>query len=226
MLILGLTGGIATGKSSVSRIFKEEGIPVVDADEIARKIVQPFSKIWCKLVHEFGTDIINPLNNEVDRKKLGNIVFSDEKARKKLNSIMHPAIVSEIIKQALKHYLCGEAMVILDIPLLFETGFSNYVSKTAVVYCDEDMQRTRLMKRDLIDASLATLRMNSQMSLEEKCKKADFIIDNSGNLSETEERVKVFIHQLRPSKLTTIFWWSFPYILLSFCSGTIFLLRK
>lgn len=222
MLILGLTGGIASGKSTVSQRLRDLNIPVIDADEIARKVVNPYSSVWKKLVAEFGSHILEPLTNEIDRTKLGAIVFSDVAARKKLNSIIHPAIMWEIVKQTIYCYIKGCRMVVWDIPLLFETSISKLVGKTVVIFCPREVQFQRLVKRDLLDPNTADMRINSQISLEEKCKKADFVIDNSGSIEETLRLTEKLVNTIQPSIAKTLFWLSLPFTVVSFCAAFVF----
>jgi len=190
MFIVGLTGGIATGKSTVSRIFKDLGCPVVDADEIAREVVKPYQPAWKALVQNFGRHILLP-NEEIDREKLGKIVFGDDAKRRVLNKCTHPAVYSSIWWALLKYFVKGEKFVILDLPLLYESGVSLFLLKDViVVYCDRDTQLQRLMERNNFTQSDAELRINAQMSLDEKCKRSSYIINNSSNRETTEKQAK------------------------------------
>ncbi|XP_078376319.1 dephospho-CoA kinase domain-containing protein-like [Oculina patagonica] len=190
MFIVGLTGGIATGKSTVSRIFKDLGCSVVDADQVAREVVRPHQPAWSAIVQNFGRDILLP-NEEIDREKLGKIVFEDDTKRRVLNKCTHPAIYSSIWWNLLKCLIRGEKFVILDLPLLYESGAALFLMKEViVVYCDQATQLSRLMERNNFTQSDAEQRINAQMSLDEKCKRASYIIDNSSNWEATEKQVK------------------------------------
>lgn len=190
MFIIGLTGGIATGKSTVLNVFKDLGCQVVDADQIAREVVEPYKAAWKAIVSNFGRDILLP-SDEIDREKLGKIVFGDEAKRKILNQCTHPAIFKSIFWKLVKYFISGHKFVILDLPLLYESGVGLYLAKyVIVVYSDPTSQLTRLMKRNNFTRHDAETRINSQMSLEEKCKRASYIIDNSSSRERTEEQVK------------------------------------
>ncbi|MGB9792847.1 MAG: dephospho-CoA kinase [Thermacetogeniaceae bacterium] len=184
------TGGIASGKSLVSRFLKELGAIVIDADQIARDVVKVGSPAWRRIVQEFGEGICNP-DGSLDRKKLGRIVFSDLNKLDKLNQITHPYIISEI-NRLLDDYRekFPEGVVVLDVPLLFEAGLERMVDEIWVVYVDHQTQLERLMNRDGFSAEEAMRRINSQIPLEEKVKLADHVIDNRGDPQETFIQVK------------------------------------
>ncbi|XP_064098003.1 dephospho-CoA kinase-like [Macrobrachium nipponense] len=199
MFLVGLTGGIATGKSTVSSMMKDMGVPVVDADLIARQIVEPGKRAWKKIREVFGDEVFLD-SGEIDRPKLGAIVFSDAEKRRALNKITHPDIYSEIRGQVLKHFLRGEQFVILDLPLLYESNkVSNYLYKTIVVSCDDEMQLERLLERNQYSEKEAIARIEAQMPLERKCQLADIIIENSGSIAETRKQVEGIIKLLRSS---------------------------
>lgn len=200
MFLVGLTGGIATGKSTVSSMMKDMGVPVVDADLIARQIVEPGKRAWKKIREVFGDEVFLD-SGEIDRTKLGAIVFSDAQKRRALNKITHPDIYSEIRGQVLKHLLRGEQFVVLDLPLLYESNkVSNYLYKTIVVSCDDEMQLERLLDRNQYTEKEAIARIEAQMPLERKCLLADIIIENSGSIAETRKQVEGIIKLLRSSK--------------------------
>lgn len=200
MFIVGLTGGIATGKSTVSNIFKECGIPVIDADIIARKIVEPGKKAWYGLKRAFGDDIFYE-DGQLNRDALGDLIFINSANRRKLNEITHPEIYKEIVWSTIKCFFKGHQFVVMDLPLLFETAYMlEYIYKIIVVTCEEDLQLQRLMERSGISESKAKDRIASQMSLELKCEKADFVVENSSSLNDTREQVVRIIETLRASK--------------------------
>ncbi|XP_029157425.1 dephospho-CoA kinase domain-containing protein [Nylanderia fulva] len=200
MFLVGLTGGIATGKSSVAAIFREHGIPVIDADLIARKVVEPGKPAWCKIQKEFGPDVFLD-NKYLDRTKLGDLIFNDVEKRKKLNAITHPDIYKEIYWQTVKYFLQGYPFIVMDLPLLFETGHMlNYLHKIIVVTCEEELQLQRLIERSGFTEAKAKLRIAAQMSLEKKAEMANFVIENSGNMSDTREQTIKVINVLKYSK--------------------------
>ena len=212
MFIVGLTGGIATGKSSVAAIFREHGIPVIDADQIARKVVEPGKPAWHKIRKEFGPEVF--LNtNELDRAKLGDLIFNNVEKRKKLNTITHPYIYKEIYWQTFKYFLQGHPFIVMDLPLLFETGHMlNYLHKIIVVTCEEDLQLLRLMDRTGFTEAKAKLRVAVQMSLEKKAEMANFVIENSGSALDTREQTIKIINVLKSSR----YHWKLRF-LLGFC---------
>lgn len=193
MLVVGLTGGYASGKSTVARIFVELGAVLVDADQLARKVVEPGKPAWSEIVAHFGNGILLE-NGEIDRKALAEIIFSDEKERERLNSIVHPRVLEEELKAI--DEIRGrkpEAVVIMNVPLLIERGHFNYCDRIVVVTVDEETHIKRLMGRDGFTREEAVRRISSQMPLSEKVKYADFVIDNNGSIEETRREVgKIF----------------------------------
>ncbi|TCS83561.1 dephospho-CoA kinase [Tepidibacillus fermentans] len=186
-LIIGLTGGIGSGKSTVAKLFRKYGVPVVDVDLIAREVVEPGKEAWRKIIEHFGEKILLP-NQQIDRKKLGNIIFQDEKERKILNEITHPIIIRTAIENA-KELEKKNSYVIVDIPLLFESKREKLFDQIIVVYVPFAIQLKRLMKRDQISKEEAIRKMKSQIDLEEKKKKADIVIYNDKGIEQTEEQV-------------------------------------
>ncbi|MFR7761356.1 MAG: dephospho-CoA kinase [Peptoniphilus grossensis] len=192
--IIGLTGSIATGKSQVSKYLKGKGIKVVDADLIARDVAN-YKSVKNKIKKVFGDDLY--INEELDRKKLAEIIFANKIHRQKLNDIMHPEIYKEINKKIRGK----EDLVFVDIPLLFENEDVNKkygldFDEIWLVYVDRETQIKRLMDRDEISREYAEEKINSQISVEEKRKKADVIIDNSGTLEETFKQVEKNLKKL------------------------------
>ncbi len=188
-MVVGLTGGIATGKSTVSNMFRQLGAPIVDADRIARWAVEPDRPAWLDLVAYFGEEILLP-DRTVNRVKLGEIVFSDALKRDKLNRIVHPRVREESEKQ-IRQYLEADPKrpVIQDVPLLIETGLHSKMDKVIVVYADEPTQLRRLMERNDLSEKEAMQRIRAQMPIEAKRVYADYIIDNRGSIEETREQV-------------------------------------
>lgn len=188
VMILGLTGGIATGKSTVVNKFKRLGYPVVDADVIAREIVEIGTPALAKVVASFGSDILQS-DGSLDRKKLGEIVFSDGEDRKKLNELLSPFLKEAILSQ-INQKKRDANLVVVDIPLLYEGGYDKYMDQVAVVYIPEVTQLSRLMERDQLTQRQAQQRMDSQMSIEKKKQKADIVFDNQKSIQETEKMVE------------------------------------
>ncbi|XP_029877901.1 dephospho-CoA kinase domain-containing protein isoform X4 [Aquila chrysaetos chrysaetos] len=189
MFLVGLSGGIASGKSTVVAVLRELGCAVIDADVIAREVVQPHFKAYRQIVHYFGTEILLE-NGEINREALGNIIFSHPEKRQLLNSITHPEIQKEMLKQIWKYFVLGYRYVILDIPLLFETNrLTKFMKYTVLVYCDPPTQLSRLMKRNRLSQAEAEARIASQLPLDEKRKLASHVIDNSGDRESTRRQV-------------------------------------
>jgi len=184
-LIIGLTGGIATGKSLVSKTLRELKIKVIDADQIAHRVLNR-TEVIDKVKKEFGKEIINN-KGEIDRKKLGEIVFSKHDKLKKIEGITHPAIL-DVIDQKLKKYK-NQDLIVIDAPLLFETSLDKKVDETWVVYAEESTQIERLQRRDGLDYSEAKCRIDAQMPLKRKVQRADQVINNEGTKQELKRKV-------------------------------------
>jgi len=195
MLKVGLTGSIAVGKSNVLRLFAELGCQVIDADKIARDVVAPNTE-GLKSVAASFVDVLN-LDGTLNRAKLGQLVFADEVKRKKLNSILHPLIIAAQDAQIREFELKdADGIVIIDAALMIESGGYKRLDKLIVVYCDPEIERERLMKRDGLTRETAAERINTQMPQEEKKKYADFLIDTSGSLDATRAQVVSVFEQL------------------------------
>jgi len=194
MMRIGLTGGIASGKSTVSRMFQSFGIPVVDADVAARKVVEPGAEAYEPIIARFGTDILRE-DGTIDRKKLGALVFADEEKRLALNAIVHPAVRKVMLSEVEECARRGEKAVVLDIPLLFESRLTDWVDKIIVVYVPYRLQLERLMARNQFTKNEAELRIQAQMPLEEKKERADAVIDNSGTVAETRRQLQRLLQE-------------------------------
>lgn len=184
--ILGVTGGIATGKSTVVDVFRKAGVPIVDGDLIAREIVEPGQPALKALVAAFGEEILT--EDRLNRKKLGEIVFNDPAKRQLLDRLLDGYLrgaITDQIKDAAK----TAPLVVADIPLLYEADYQQYMDQVAVVYIPKELQLTRLMQRDHLTEEAALQRMKSQLSIEEKRQKADFLFDNQGTREETRQQV-------------------------------------
>ncbi|MEJ3732473.1 dephospho-CoA kinase [Bacillus velezensis] len=188
-LVIGLTGGIASGKSTVARMLIDKKITVIDADVIAKQAVEKGMPAYGQIVEAFRKDILLE-NGDIDRKKLGSIVFTDEQKRLKLNQIVHPAVRAEMLKQRDEAVARKEQFVVLDIPLLYESGLDYLVGKVLVVTVPADIQLKRLMERNSLTEEEAMSRITSQMPLADKTKKADAVIDNSGSLEYTKHQLE------------------------------------
>lgn len=186
--VLGLTGGIASGKSLVSHYFLERKIPVVDGDVIARKVVKKGSITLENIANTFGQEMLDETGN-LNRKKLGKLIFCDKKARKKLDELMDGALRKEILAQITAAKEAQIPLLVLDLPLLFERNYQTYVQGVMVVSVEETTQLQRLMFRDNLTEIEAKQRLKAQWPLSEKKKRGDFIIDNNGNKKDTLQQV-------------------------------------
>ncbi|WP_353854980.1 dephospho-CoA kinase [Bacillus sp. Bos-x628] len=193
-LVIGLTGGIASGKSTVSHMIKEQGIRLVDADEIAKEAVSKGKPALHQIVQTFGEDVLLS-NGELNRQQLGSIIFSDEKKRKQLNAIVHPEVRKEMLKQRDEAVKQNETFVVLDIPLLFESELEGLVDRIIVVYTTPELQLSRLMNRNGLHEEEALKRIHAQMPLEEKCKKADRVIENTKDLAYTRKQLQNILNE-------------------------------
>jgi dephospho-CoA kinase len=194
MIVVGLTGGIASGKTEVAKILRDLGAFIIDADEVSRAVVVPHSACWDKLVASFGRDILCE-NSTIDRKKLSQRIFNNPEQRIKLNRLIHPEINKHIEEELeLIKIRNTHALVVIDAALLVETGLYKKYDKLIVVHTREETQLKRLMNRDSISREEALSRINSQLPLQEKLNVADIVIDNEDNLKKTREAVEeVFI---------------------------------
>ncbi|MBU5593652.1 dephospho-CoA kinase [Amphibacillus sp. MSJ-3] len=195
-LVIGLTGSIATGKSTIAKLFKKEGIPLVDADLISRQIVEPGREAYQKIITVFGQDIL-ARDQSIDRKKLAELIFSDQEKRDQLNRILHPIIIEQIIQERDRLINQDEQLIILDIPLLFELQLDDLVDRTIVVYTSPIQQLQRLKNRDNLTEEQAKKRIASQISIDQKAKKANFVLDNSDEIDKTEAQFYLLLDQLK-----------------------------
>ncbi|KAJ3729727.1 CoaE-domain-containing protein [Lentinula raphanica] len=210
MLVIGLTGGIATGKSTVSNLLKERHVPVIDADVLARQVVEPGTSGLAKIVKTFGDNVLLP-NRSLDRKALGAIIFKDEQKRKQLNAIVHPAVRRAMLWGVIKCWLAGHRVCVLDVPLLIEGPLWKLVYKVVLVYCPPDIQLQRLMLRDNSNKDDALSRLNSQIPIDDKLKYADDRIDNTGGIEELKAKVDEFVERLKKEAgWTWVLSWLIP----------------
>jgi dephospho-CoA kinase len=196
-VIVGLTGGIATGKSTVTQMLRELGAYVVDADVWARRVVEPGSDGLREIVQSFGQTVLKA-DGSLDRAALANIVFHDASARERLNAITHPRVRAGMKEETERYQAAhpGEP-VVWDVPLLFEGETRRLVDRTILVYTDETTQLARLMARNGYSEEEAVARIRSQMPIEEKRTLADYVIDNTGTLDYTREQVERVWNSIR-----------------------------
>ena len=191
-MIVGLTGGIVVGKSTVASMFRDLGAKIIDADKLGHSVILPNKPAWKKIVKIFGKDILqNDLT--IDREKLGKIVFANQALLKKLNEVTHPEI-TKIIKKEInlaRNAASNQGKVlIVDAALIYEAKIDRFMDKIIVVYIDKDKQIKRLIKRNNLSKEEALQRIKSQMPMKEKVKMTDYVIDNSNSLDKTREQVE------------------------------------
>ena len=191
-MIIGLTGSIATGKSTVSKMLKERGYPIVDADEISRLVVEPGSAVLEHIAIAFGSDMLQE-DGTLNRGKLGARIFNNETERETLNGIIHPAVRAEMVRQKEYWFEKGAKTVIMDIPLLFESRLQSYVDQILVVSAKPEIQLERLMKRNSLSEEEAQARIASQLPISKKEKDADAVIHNNGTLEDTEKQLEAIL---------------------------------
>jgi dephospho-CoA kinase len=189
---IGLTGGIATGKSTVSALLVAKGALLIDADAIAREVMLPGHPVLAAVIQHFGQAVMNS-DGTLHRKKLGEIVFADSAQRQALNDITHPAIREEMrLRMVAYEREQPDRLVLADIPLLYESGLESLYEEIMVVYVSREVQLQRLMLRDGLTEEQAGLRLSAQMDIEQKRSMADIVIDNSGTQAETERQIDLF----------------------------------
>ena len=201
MYVVAITGGIATGKSTVTRFLLELGYPVIDLDYVARQVVEVGQPCWQAIVDRFGTDILQQ-DQTLNRKKLGELVFNDSDALEQLNQIMHPAIYQATLQQLAYYREKAEPLCFIDIPLLFETEENYPYDESWLIYVPENIQLERLMARDHLSKEEALQRMKQQQSIEWKKTVADRIIYNDGSFSQTYQQVRNELERI--GKLITL----------------------
>ena len=192
MKIIGLTGGIATGKSTVSKILVERGYEVIDADVVARELQAKGGPVLLELTKTFGATILDADGNLI-RGKLGDIIFTDDKARAQVDDIFRPAVRAEFERRIAQS---TAEILFLDVPLLFEAGFDELTQKNLVIKTSKQKQLKRLMDRNDLTVEEAQARINAQMPLDEKVTRADYVIDNEGSLQDLLQQVKNFLEGL------------------------------
>lgn len=189
MTTVGLTGGIATGKSTVARFLARLGAAVLDADQVVRELQRPGTKVYRAILQAFGPGILQS-DGTIDRKRLGEMVFQDEGARRRLEAIVHPALVAAIKERLRVFEAQGVELCVVELPLLIEAGAQGRFDWVVVVTAPEEVQVSRLMADRGLTREEALARIQSQMPLQEKVGAADFVIENAGDLQEMERRVQ------------------------------------
>lgn len=221
MFLVAITGGIATGKSTVTEVFRKNGIPIIDADKIAREIVEPGKPAWYKIKEVFGDEVFLP-TREINREALGKAIFNSNEKRGLLNQITHPRIHRTITMEVFKHLMSGAQYVVLDLPLLFETNIlMDFIYKIITVTCESDQQLERLRKRNNFNEEDALKRIASQMPLDKKCERSHFVIDNSGSIEQTQKEAQQIVQLLNSSKHH---WRIRAYIVIAFLAFVGFVL--
>jgi dephospho-CoA kinase len=194
--LIGLTGGIASGKSTVAKILARLGAAIVNADGLSREVVEPGRDAWKEIVDRFGAGVLQP-DQALDRQKLRAIIFNDPEARRTLESIIHPRVRALAEERIRQHANSGYEVVVYEVPLLFEGNLQESLRPVILVACDIDTQRRRLQERDQLDAASAQKQIEAQMSLAEKRRLADYIIENDGSMDDLERQVRAVLEKIK-----------------------------
>ena len=190
---IGITGGIGTGKSQVSRYLTSLGYPVLDADQLARDVVEPGEIGWMRVVDKFGDAILNS-DKTINRRKLGNMIFNDETLRKELNAILHP-IIHQRMEHSIEAYP-NETFVFMDVPLLFETDSKKNYDEVILVYASEEIALARIVERDQVTEAMALKKIQAQMSIDVKKHLADYVLYNESDIGSLHEEVQNYLKSL------------------------------
>ncbi len=193
-MIIGLTGSIASGKSTVAKMIESYGLPIVDADVVARQVVEPGTPTLNKIAEAFGPEVIAH-DGSMDRAKVGSIIFHNEEMRKTLNGIIHPAIREEMLRQRDEFISFGEKNIFMDIPLLFESKLEHFVEKIIVVSVKKEVQLQRLMERNGYSEEEANARIATQIPVKEKEQLADAVIHNNGTREDTAIQLQNILYE-------------------------------
>ena len=193
---MGLTGGIASGKSTVATILRRLGAAVINADELSREVVQPGQAAWKEIVDAFGPAVLHA-DKTLDRKTIRKMVFDDPAARKKLESIIHPKVRALAEDRIRERQAAGHPIIVYEVPLLFEGQLQLWLRPVILVACDVATQKRRLRERDGLTDEEAQQHINAQMSLKEKRRLADYVVENNGSLDQLEQRVKAVLGAIK-----------------------------
>ena len=196
MKLVGLTGGIASGKSTVAKILQDLGAAIVNADDLAREVVLPGREAWKEVVAAFGVDILQTDQN-LDRQKLRTLIFNQPEARKRLESIIHPRVRALAEERIRQYGAAGYPVVIYEVPLLFEGKLQEWLRPVILVACNLETQTARLQKRDHLARADAEKHIAAQMSLTEKRRLADYVIENNGSLADLERQTRQILENLK-----------------------------
>jgi dephospho-CoA kinase len=194
--LIGLTGGIASGKSTVAAILKRLGAAIVDADALAREVVEPGRDAWKNIVETFGVEVLQA-DQTLDRQKLRATIFNNPAARKTLEAIIHPRVRALAEERIRQHTAAGYEVVVYEVPLLFEGNLHEWLRPVILVACDIDVQKRRLQERDGLSVEAAQKHIDAQMSLSEKRQLADYVIENNGSLEDLERQVQAVLNKLQ-----------------------------
>jgi dephospho-CoA kinase len=194
--LIGLTGGIASGKTTAAAILRRLGAAVIDADELSREVVRPGQEAWKEIVGAFGSLVLQQ-DKTLDRKKLRSIVFDDPAARKKLEAIIHPKVRALAEKKIRELEAAGNEIIVYEVPLLFEGQLQRWVRPVIMIACDIATQKQRLKERDGLTDEKAQQHLDAQMSLEEKRRLADYVVENNGSLNDLERQVKAVLERIK-----------------------------
>jgi dephospho-CoA kinase len=194
--LVGLTGGIASGKSTVAKILQDLGAAIVNADDLAREVVLPGREAWKEVVAAFGVDILQTDQN-LDRQKLRTLIFNQPEARKRLESIIHPRVRALAEERIRQYGAAGYPVVIYEVPLLFEGKLQEWLRPVILVACNLETQTARLQKRDHLARADAEKHIAAQMSLAEKRRLADYVIENNGSLADLERQTRQILEKLK-----------------------------
>jgi dephospho-CoA kinase len=194
--LVGLTGGIASGKSTVAAILRRFGAAIINADDLSREVVQPEQDAWKEIVDAFGPDILHE-DKTLERRKLRQIVFDNPEARKKLEAIIHPRVRALAERKISELAAAGTSIIVYEVPLLFENQIHLWLRPVIVVACDIETQKKRLLERDHLTELEVHQHLDAQMSLEEKRKLADYVIENDGTLEELEQQVRAVLQKIQ-----------------------------
>lgn len=194
--LIGLTGGIASGKTTVAKILAQLGAAVVDADVLAREVVEPERPAWKEIVEIFGGGVLQA-DRTLDRQKLRATIFNDPAARKKLEAIIHPRVRALAEERIAQHGAAGYEVVVYEVPLLFEGNLHEWLRPVVLVACNIEVQKRRLQQRDGLSLEAAEKHIAAQMSLAEKRRLADYVIENDGDLADLERQVRAVLEKIK-----------------------------